>query len=150
MKAARLAGLGVFAAALCVRALHLQQVVAHDPFYDQPSVDSLVYVEWAKHVAAGEWLGHEAFFLSPLYGYFLGALYRVGGASFLSPLVANALLGAGTCALTFAIARRLFDLRGGLVAAALVCFYRMEIFYGGAPLLEPLQTFLCAALVWAA
>jgi tetratricopeptide (TPR) repeat protein len=150
MKAARFAGLGVFGAALLVRALHLQQVVAHDPFYDQPSVDSLVYVEWARRIAGGEWLGHEAFFLSPLYGYLLGGLYGLTGPSFLAPLVLNAGFGAATCALVFAIARRLFDLRVALVAAALVCFYRMEIFYEGAPLLEALQTLLCAALVWAA
>src|SRR5262249_60195340 len=107
MKAARLAGLGVFAAALCVRALHLQQVAAHDPFYDQPSVDSLVYVEWARRIAGGDWLGHEAFFLSPLYGYLLGGLYALVGPSFACPLALNARCGAGTWAVGYALGRRL-------------------------------------------
>ena len=75
MRSERWPTLAVFVAALALRLLHVQQVVAHDPFYDQPSVDSLVYSDWAKRIAAGDWLGSEPFFLSPLYGYFLGALY---------------------------------------------------------------------------
>ena len=151
MKLERFAPLFVFVVALALRLLHSQQVVANDPFWDQPSVDSQVYVEWAKQLATGgHWLGNEAFFLSPLYGYLLGALYAVFGPGFVSPLVVNALLGAGTCTLTYLLGARLFDLRAGLVAAGLVCLYRMEIFYEGAPLLEPLQTFLCAAIGWAA
>ena len=150
MQAARYTGAGIFALALSVRALHLQQVVAHDPFYDQPSVDSLIYVQWAKQLAAGDWLGNEAFFLSPLYGYLLGLIYRAFGPSFLVPLALNALFGAVTCALTWAIARRLFDARVALAAGLFACFYRMEIFYEGVPLVESTQTLLCAGLTWVA
>lgn len=150
MRAGRAAGLGIFALAFGFRLLHVQQVTANDPFYDQPSVDSLVYVEWAKRIAGGEWVGSEAFFLSPLYGHLLGALYWLVGPSFLWPLVLNALFGAATCALVYALACRLFDFRVGLVAAALACFYRMEIFYEGAPLVEALQTLLCAVWLWTA
>src|SRR5882672_6049374 len=116
MRTERWIGIAVFAAALVLRLLHVQQVVANDPFYDQPSVDSLVYSDWAKQIAAGDWLGSEPFFLSPLYGYFLGALYRVFGPSFLAPLLANALFGATTCALVYTIARRLFDRRVSMAA----------------------------------
>ena len=150
MRSERWPTLAVFAAALALRLLHVQQVAANDPFYDQPSVDSLVYSDWAKQIASGDWLGSEPFFLSPLYGYFLGALYRVFGPSFLAPLVANALFGAATCALIYTIARRLFDFRAALVAAALFALYRMEIFYEGAALLEALQTLVTTAVAWSA
>lgn len=150
MRRERWLGIAVFALALAVRLAHLQQVVANDPFYGQPSVDSLIYVEWARRIAAGDWLGSEAFFLSPLYGYLLGALYALVGTGFLWPLVLNALFGAATCAWVYTIACRLFDWRVALVAGALACFYRMEIFYEGAPLVEALQTMLCAASLWAA
>ena len=150
MNPSRWAQLAVFVAALALRLAHVQQVAAHDPFYDQPSVDSLIYTDWAKQLAGGDWLGSEAFFLSPLYGYFLGALYALLGPSFLAPLVANALFGAATCALVYAIACRLFDWRAGAVAAALFALYRMEIFYEGAPLLEALQTLLTTAVAWSA
>src|SRR5262245_13836754 len=150
MRSERWIPAAVFAAALALRLLHVQQVAANDPFYDQPSVDSLVYSEWAKRIAGGDWLGSEPFFLSPLYGYFLGALYLAFGPSFLAPLVANALFGAATCALVYAIACRLFDRRAGLVAAALFALYRMEIFYEGAALLEALQTLVTTAVAWSA
>src|SRR5258706_2636620 len=150
MRRERWIGVGVFALALAVRLLHLQQVVANDPFYDQPSVDSLIYVDWAKRIAGGEWLGSEAFFLSPLYGYMLGGTYALVGPSFLWPLVLNALFGAATCAVVYALACRLFDLRVALVAAALACFYRMEMFYEGAPLVATLQSLLSAVSVWSA
>jgi tetratricopeptide (TPR) repeat protein len=150
MRSQRWTGVAVFALALALRLAHVQQVVANDPFYDRPSVDSLVYGDWAKRIAAGDWLGSEPFFLSPLYGYFLAALQGVFGPTSLAPLVANALFGAATCALVYAIACRLFDLRVGLAAAALFAPYRMEIFYEGAALLEPLQTLVTTAVAWSA
>jgi 4-amino-4-deoxy-L-arabinose transferase-like glycosyltransferase len=150
MQAKQFAGIGVFATSFGVRLLHLQQVVAHDPYYDQPTLDSLVYVEWAKKIAGGEWLGVESFYASPLYGYLLGVMFAIGGPSHWTPLLANAIFGSLTCVLIWALACRLFDARVALVAAALACFYRMEIFYESAPLVEAMQTFLCAAWLWAA
>ncbi|HTO71921.1 MAG TPA: glycosyltransferase family 39 protein [Myxococcota bacterium] len=150
MRRQRWIGAGVFAAALALRLLHLQQVAAHDPFYDQPSVDSLIYVEWAKRIAGGDWLGTEPFFLSPLYGYLVALVYWIAGPGPFWPLAVNAVLGAGACALVYALAARLFDGRAALLAALLAASYPLEIFYEGAPLLEALQSFLTTAVVWAA
>ena len=112
-----------FAGALALRLLHLQQVVANDPFYSQPSVDSLVYRDWALRIAGGDWLGSEPFFLSPLYGYLLAVVYWIAGPSHFWPLVLNALFGAGACALVFLLAARLFDRRAAVVAAVLAATY---------------------------
>lgn len=136
----------VFAGALTLRLLHLQQVIANDPFYLRPTVDSLAYHDWASRLAAGDWIGNEAFFLSPLYGYGLGALFALTGPSHFWPLVVNALLGAGTCAVVYSLSCRLFGRAVALVAAALVTFYGMEIFYEGSALVETTQTFLTAAI----
>lgn len=138
-----------FGGALALRLLNLQQVVANDPFYSQPSVDSLVYRDWALRIAGGDWLGSEPFFLSPLYGYLLAAVYAIAGPGHFWPLVLNALLGAGACALVFVLAARLFDRRVAVVSTVFAAAYPMEIFYEGAALLEPLQTFLTAAVVLA-
>jgi 4-amino-4-deoxy-L-arabinose transferase-like glycosyltransferase len=138
-----------FGGALALRLLHLQQVVANDPFYSQPSVDSLVYRDWALRIAGGDWLGSEPFFLSPLYGYLLAAVYALAGPGHFWPLVVNALLGAGACALVFLLAARLFDRRVAIVATALAATYPLQIFYEGAALLEALQTFLTAAVALA-
>lgn len=146
MRSERWIRVAVFALALALRLLHLQQVVAHDPFFTQPSVDSMVYRDWGLRIASGDWLGSEPFFLSPLYAYVLGLVYSVAGPSHLAPLVLNALLGAAMVLLVYLLALRLFDRRVALVAAALAATYRMEIFYEGAALVETLQTFLTAAL----
>jgi len=138
-----------FAGALALRLLHVQQVVANDPFYSQPSVDSLVYREWALRIAGGDWLGSEPFFLSPLYGYLLAGVYWLTGSGHLWPLVLNALFGAGACAFAYLIASRLFGRRAAVVAALLAALYPLEIFYEGAALLEAAQTFLTAALAFA-
>src|SRR5258706_13012557 len=102
MRRERWIGVGVFALALAVRLLHLQQVVANDPFYDQPSVDSLIYVDWAKRIAGGEWLGSGAVFLSPLYRYMLGGTYAPVGPGFLWALLLDALFCAGACGAGYA------------------------------------------------
>jgi tetratricopeptide (TPR) repeat protein len=150
MGSARWTSVAVFALALLVRLLHVQQVVANDPFYTQPSVDSAVYRDWALRIAAGDWLGTEPFFLSPLYAYVLAGVYALFGPGHLAPLLSNAFLGAGMVLLVFHLALRLFDGRAALVAGALAATYRMELFYEGAALLETLQTFLVAALALAA
>jgi len=139
-----------FGGALALRLLHLQQVVANDPFYSQPSVDSAVYRDWGLSIAGGDWLGSEPFFLSPLYGYLLAAVYSIAGPGHFWPLVLNALFGAGACALVFLLATRLFDRRVAVVATVLAAAYPMEIFYEGAALLEALQTLLTAAVAFAA
>lgn len=150
MKSERALASAVFAGALALRLLHVQQLVANDPFYSQPSVDSLVYRDWALRIAGGDWLGSEPFFLSPLYGYLLASVYWLAGPGHFWPLVLNAALGAGACALVYFLAARLFDRRVAVVAAVLAATYRMEIFYEGAALLEALQSFLTASVVLAA
>ncbi len=138
-----------FGGALALRLLHLQQVVANDPFYSQPSVDSAVYREWALRIAGGDWLGSEAFFLSPLYGYLLAIVYWIAGPSHFWPLVLNALFGAGACVLAFLIAARLFDRRAAIVAAVLAALYPLGIFYEGAALVEAVETLLTTAVAFA-
>ncbi|MGH9886308.1 MAG: ArnT family glycosyltransferase, partial [bacterium] len=140
----------IFAGALAVRVLHLQQVVQNDPFYLRPTVDSLAYHEWGSRLAAGDWLGSEPFFMSPLYGYGLGALFAVTGPSHFWPLVLNVVLGAATCAIVYSLSCRLFGRAVALVAAGLVAFYGMALFYEGSVLVESTQMFLTAAIALSA
>jgi 4-amino-4-deoxy-L-arabinose transferase-like glycosyltransferase len=142
------AGIGLFALAL--RLLHLQQIRVHDPFFDRPSVDPRFYHEWALQIAGGDWLGDAPFFMAPLYPYFLGALYRIFGPSFLVPRLVNVVLGALTCVLVWRLAREFFDRRVALLASGLTAVYGMAIFYEGSLLAENLLAPLNVLAVFAA
>ena len=41
--------------------------------------DSRGYDEWARRIAAGDWLGRDVFYQAPLYPYLLGVIYAVAG-----------------------------------------------------------------------
>jgi len=137
----------IFGVALALRLLHLQQIHANDPFFTLPSVDPRVYHEWAIAISRGEWLGSEVFFLGPLYPYFLGVVYALFGPSLLVAKAIQCLIGAGTCVLTWAVARRCFDRRVALLAGATTAFYGMLIFYEGSLMIANLLTPLLLLLV---
>src|SRR4051794_3906008 len=65
------AATGLFATAFAVRLLHVWQMRA-TPFFSVLMGDSRRYDEWARRIAAGEWIGHEVFYQAPLYPYLLG------------------------------------------------------------------------------
>jgi tetratricopeptide (TPR) repeat protein len=143
----------IFAVALVLRLLHLQQIHANDPFFTLPSVDPRVYHEWALAIRQGQWLGDEVFFLGPLYPYFLGVVYWLFGPSLLVAKAIHCLIGAGTCVLSWSLARRFFDRRVALLAGMTTALYGMLIFYEGslmiANLLTPLLLLLVLAVVGA-
>src|SRR6476646_9002855 len=64
----------IFGLALLVRLLVVYQL--RDSALTQRLVgDGRAYDEWARRIAGGDWIGHEPFFLAPLYAWLLGALY---------------------------------------------------------------------------
>ena len=63
----------VVVAVVGVRALYLLSLL-ENPFFGDPVLDSRVYDAWALRIASGDWLGRDAFFMGPLYPYFLGRL----------------------------------------------------------------------------
>src|SRR6266700_3833284 len=74
--------LGVWLAAFGVRLLYLWQI-RDAPFFDLRIGDAQAYHEWAKRIAAGDWLGQGVFYQAPLYPYFLAIVYRIFGDSIL-------------------------------------------------------------------
>ncbi len=67
--------------------------------------------------------GGPTAFRPPLYPMFLGAVYWLTGDSILAARLLQALLGAATVVLVWLVARRLFDRRVALVAAAMAAVY---------------------------
>jgi tetratricopeptide (TPR) repeat protein len=143
----RLALLLILGLAAALRLAHWAAVAGH-PFFRDLVMDSQEYDRWAQGIAGGDWLGGEAFFQAPLYPYFLGVLYRLGGHQIgLVYLLQIAFAVAGV----YALYRAGRELRGeavGLAAAALMATTGVLIFYDVQLLKESLATAAVAALLW--
>jgi len=72
------AWLGVFALALVLRLAYLWQW-RDSALFSTPIGDARAYLEWARAIAAGDWLGHEVFYQAPLYPYFLAVVLKLTG-----------------------------------------------------------------------
>jgi tetratricopeptide (TPR) repeat protein len=82
----------------------------------------------AEHLVASGWVASEPFAYSPAYIYFLAALIRLG-ASPVAICAAQVALSVGTCALVWALGRRLFGPVSGAVAAAGAAVYGPFLLY---------------------
>ena len=120
--------LGVFLAALLVRLLHLWQMQA-TPFATVLMGDAKGYDQWARRLAAGDWIGTDVFYQAPLYPYFLGAVYSLVGADPGAARLVQAVLGSLSAVLLLVAGTRLFSVRVGLVAGLMLAFYAPAIFF---------------------
>ena len=118
----------VFVIALAVRLLHLWQM-RDAPVFSVLMGDGRSYDEWARRIAAGDWLGAEVFYQAPLYPYFLGAIYTVLGRDLFAIRVCQAIVGALSCATLSLAAERLFGRRAGLIAGLGLAIYAPAIFF---------------------
>ena len=73
-----------------------------------PIMDARDYDQMAQQIAAGNIMRHQAFFMGPLYPYFLGLIYTLFGRDFTLVRVIHAAGSATTVMLAFLIGRRLF------------------------------------------
>ncbi|HKY33117.1 MAG TPA: glycosyltransferase family 39 protein [Candidatus Polarisedimenticolia bacterium] len=124
------APLAIAAAAFAVRWVYLHQIAA-SPFFDFLHLDPLYYLEWARRIAAGDWLGSEVFEMSPLYSYLLaGFLVLFGEDLWLLRLIQIA-VGSLTCVLAWRLGERLFGGRAGILAGLGCAAYGPFLFYEG-------------------
>lgn len=150
--------LGIVAASFAFRLLNLW-AVSDTPWIERyltdPSGDDYAFFQWAKTILEGDWLGRdtyhpyypwmrqvgdleewyrwwggkEVFHQTPLFPYLLAiwlALYK-GSVSLV--FVTQLLVGSLHVVVMYFLAKRLFDHRVGLVAAALTACYGPFIFY---------------------
>ncbi len=97
----------VFAGVLCLRLIVLARLSASS-FLLPNSGDMQFYNEWARRILAGQWTDHHAFYGLPLYPYFLAFLYRLFGYSPFLPGFLQAVLDAGTGAILYKLAVKIF------------------------------------------
>ncbi len=136
----------IFSIALAVRLIHVWQLRSA-PFFSVLMGDARGYHEWARRLAAGDWLGSEVFYQAPLYPYFLGVIYRFVGDDVLTVRVIQAIVGAGSCAALSYAGARLFSKRVGIVAGLALALYPAAIFFDALVQKSVLDLFFtCVAL----
>src|SRR4029078_12022407 len=91
--------------------------------------DALAYDVWARDLAAGNWLGNEVYYQAPLYAYFLGTLYTIGGTSLAWVRGVQIVLGATTCLLLALTGKRLFGPRAGLLSGVLLALNPAAVYF---------------------
>ena len=134
----------VFAVALALRALYDYQL--HDSLlFTELFGDGQQYDAWAREIAAGDWIGRETFYQAPLYPYFLGVLYTLGGHDLLLVRAVQALLGSLSCVLLVYAGTKLISRRAGLCAGLLLAIHPPAIFFDGLIQKSSLDLFLTTA-----
>ncbi len=123
------------------------------PDWDQLSVDNYYHHHWAQSLAGGNLLGGTTYFRAPLYVYCLGALYALFGDSLWVGRLFGLSVGLASVVMTYAVAKRVFDRRTGLMAASLQILCPILIYYEGELLLDSffcllVQICIYRVLVW--
>jgi len=104
--------------------------IATDGGY-KPANDAFEYDYYARAIADGDGYPRSGYLLQggptairgPGYPYFLGGVYALSGSGITAGRIAGALLGVLAIFLTYLIARRVWGVRVGLLAAALTAVF---------------------------
>jgi len=137
----------VFGFALALRLIYLSQI-HHAPPFTVLVVDAHEYDRWAQEIAAGDWLGKEAFYQAPLYPYFLALNYVAFGHDLLAVRVVQVVLGSLACVLLAAAGVRFFSFRVGIAAGLLLAAYPMAIFFDTIIQKSVLDLLLMTLVLW--
>lgn len=113
-----------------------------------PIMDARYYDRMAQDIASGHLLREEAFYMGPLYPYFLALVYRVFGHDFMVVRALQVAGGAATVAITFVLGRRVFRPSAAFAGALILILYGAMTFYESELLMEWMGTLLnCGALL---
>jgi tetratricopeptide (TPR) repeat protein len=143
-----LTALSIFAVAWLLRFLFVLDLRA-SPLVEAPMLDEYYHVEWAKTLAAGDWVGSEAFFRAPLYPYVLGALFAAFKGSVFAARIVQATYGALTPVVLFFLSRRVLPRAGAIAAALVACAYPFLIYFDNELLIVSLIVLLDLLLLLA-
>ena len=142
----------IVALALALRLPYLAQIQSWSFFYS-PILDSRTQYKWATILLNSHGIGNgEVLAKAPLYPYFLAFhqwLVGAGPPGLFSAHLAQLVLGAFTCGLTYLLGRRAFGEPAGIAAGLLAALYSPGIFRDGQLLDTALATFLATAFLLA-
>jgi tetratricopeptide (TPR) repeat protein len=139
-----LAGIGL--GALALRLVHLAQLRG-TPLFAVLIGDGQQYDAWARQIAAGQWMGSEVFYQTPLYPYLLAIVFEIAGPNLLVVRILQSVFGALSCVLLGLAGWRYFNPWVGLIAAAFLALYPPAIFFDGLIQKSSLDLLLVALLL---
>lgn len=137
----------VWTAALAIQLIYLAEGFK-DPSFLEPIIDASSYDQLARDITAGQFLPDGAFWQPPFYQYFLAGIYFLAGPHILAAKLAQALIGATSCLLTYLIGRRFFSRATGIIAGLITAVYGPMIFFNGRLLSTGLEVFLYLFALW--
>jgi tetratricopeptide (TPR) repeat protein len=129
------------------RVLYLGRLAA-TPLGGSLTEDAAIYWRWSGVLLAHGPIGHNAYFLGPLFPYVLAGLRVLTGDSIHDVLVLQSLWGAIAVALLADAARRLTRPWIGVAIGVLAIVYETSVFFDGLVLMESLLFFLESLLLW--
>lgn len=109
--------------------------------------DSRVYDDWAKEIAAGNWLGEQVFYQSPLYPYAMAIIYKLTGYDPMHIRCVQAILGSLACVLVAVAGHYFIGNRAGQVAGWLLAIYAPAIFFDALIQKSSLDLFFMACIL---
>jgi tetratricopeptide (TPR) repeat protein len=113
-----------------------------------PILDAQYYDDMAKSIAAGQFIQKEAFFMGPLYPYFVAFVYGIFGRNLMLLRAIQILGGSATVVLTYLIGKRIFRPSVALLGAVMLVLYGAGTYYEGQLLMEWLGTLLDMLLLY--
>ena len=117
-------GLGVVLRGVCL--IESQK----NPLLFNPVLDEAYYTGFGRAIASGFWLGEDrVFFMDPLYGYFVGAIFLLFGDSANMVRLLQVAIDVFNIYLVFAVAKKVADERTALFAAFFYASYKVAFFY---------------------
>ncbi|WP_395741553.1 tetratricopeptide repeat protein [Prosthecobacter sp.] len=120
----------VWLAALLIRLIYFWQIHESD-LAGALLGDAAVYDAWGQRIAAGAWLGDKVFYQAPLYPYFLGVIYALGGHSLVVVRLVQIVIGACSCVFLGKAAEHFISRRAGQAAGMLMALCPTLIFFDG-------------------
>ena len=101
-----------------------------NPLLFNPVLDEAYYTGFGRAFASGFWLGEDrVFFMDPLYGYFVGAIFLLFGDSANMVRLLQVAIDVFNIYLVFVVAKKVADERAALFAAFFYASYKVAFFY---------------------
>jgi len=139
--------LGLVAGSWALYLVHLT-TVRDSPLFNYLFIDPLLFDEWARRIAAGQWMSDAPFFLDPLYHYFVALIYKVAGPSYTAVAAVQGLLLALVPGLLFVAARPWLGTYVARAAGLVAALYLPSVYYS-ALLMKPGLTLVLVSVALA-